>query len=57
MCTEQIAVWPDAEWCYVDELEAQLMPPCAKSDDYIVLNPGICTEDQIQDFVERYLAC
>jgi len=31
---EYVAVWPDGVWCWEDEVEEMLQPPCAKSDDY-----------------------
>lgn len=35
---EDFIVWPDGTWCFRDELEEFLSPPCAHSDDYTVLH-------------------
>ena len=34
MLTDNIAVWPDGTWCYGEDLEDYLNPPCAMSDDF-----------------------
>ena len=31
---QRICVWPDYEWCYVEDVEELTTSPCAKSDDY-----------------------
>ena len=35
---DMIAMWPDGEWCYMDELEEWLQ---FKSDDYEIVEPII----------------
>jgi hypothetical protein len=37
MNNEDIAVWPDGDFCFGEDLEDMMQSPCAKSDDYYVL--------------------
>jgi len=48
MCSTEIAVWPNGEWCHVDELEPY-------HSEYELFDVGVCTDEQIHDFVKRYL--
>ena len=32
-----VAEWPDGVWCEIEEIEEDLSPPCAKSDDYKIV--------------------
>ena len=34
---DKVAVWCDGTWCEEEDLEEFLSPPCAKSDDYDLL--------------------
>lgn len=33
-----MALWPDGVVCELDEVEEYMNAPCAKSDDYIVID-------------------
>lgn len=32
-----VVEWPDGVWCELEELEAMLQSPCAKSDDFKIV--------------------
>jgi hypothetical protein len=32
-----VAEWADGVWCEIEEIEEYLSPPCAKSDDYKIV--------------------
>ena len=34
---EDLVVWPDGTYCMGEDLEEMLRPPCAMSDDYVVI--------------------
>lgn len=46
-----ICVWPSGEWCWKENLEEHLMPPCAMSDDFQTFDVGDSDNNQIEDFV------
>ena len=38
--------WPDGAWCWPEDLEEMVMAPCAKSDDFAVLEVGHLDGDE-----------
>lgn len=46
-----ICVWPDGNWCWRDDVEEFLMPPCSMSDDFMEFDVSGSTEEEIEEFV------
>lgn len=50
MNEQRIAIWPNHDWCYYEEIEEMTH----KSDDYLICNvPEDWTFEEIEEFVGR----
>lgn len=53
MCSTEIIICPaTGVWAHMDDIADKRIPP---DEEFIVIDVGVASDTQIQDFVQRYI--